>query len=58
LICLLSHLNYKGQNNEDKGYFELTRDMKMEPLKQMLHPKPLGRKSPSKPPKVKYKINN
>jgi hypothetical protein len=46
---LRGYLKCKGQNNEDKGYFELTGVTKREPLKKKLHLKPLVSKGPNKP---------
>jgi hypothetical protein len=49
------HLNYKGYNNEDKGYFKLTKDIKKKLLKKMLHQNLLGRKSQATPLKLNIK---
>jgi len=52
---LRDHLEYKGQNNEDKGYLKSTRTQRKNhsQRKKNLHPKSLGSKSPSSLPHKK-----
>jgi len=47
---LRGHLKCKNQNNEDKGYLELTRDAKKEPFDKKTKKTPKSKTQTAPPP--------